>query len=97
MDTDSKLICRFAAIGLLVSALVLAYIQFFGFFDATLYTLFAAVCPPSLLCIPFSDVMKNKGGSYAVWLLIGLTNAGLYAVIGAAYVGLRNKQIDPIN
>jgi hypothetical protein len=95
MDTDSKLIWRFAAIGLLVSSLVFAYIQFFGFFDATLYTLVAAVCPPSLLCIPFSDVMREKGSSYAIWLLIGLTNAGLYAVVGSAYVGLRNKQIDP--
>ena len=79
----------------LVSSLVFAYIQFLGFFDATLYTLFAAVCPPSLLCIPLSDVMKEKGSSYAIWLLIGLTNAGLYAVVGSAYVGLQNKQIDP--
>jgi len=95
MDTDSKLIWRFAVIGLVVSTLVFAYIQLFGFFDATLYTLFAAVCPPSLLCIPFSDVMKEKGSSYAIWVLIGLTNTGLYAVIGAAYVGLRTKQIHP--
>jgi len=32
--------------------------------------------------------MKNKGGFYGVWSLIGLVNAGLYAVIGAGVARL---------
>lgn len=91
MDTDSQLIWRFAAIGLLVSLFVFAYIRFSAQFDASLYTFFVALCPPALLCFPFNEMMKEKSGFYAVWSVIGLANAGLYAVVGAAYVGLRKK------
>jgi len=35
--------------------------------------------------------MKEKAGFYAVWALIALINAGLYAIVGAAFVGLRKR------
>ena len=63
-----------------------------GELDATLYAAFAILCPPSLLCIPFSEAMKDKGSFCAIWSLIGITNSGLYAVIGAAVVGLRKTK-----
>lgn len=74
-------------LGLLVTALIVLYIDLSGEFDVHLYTAFAILCPPSLLCFPFSEAMKDKGGFYAIWSLIGLANAGLYAVIGAAVAG----------
>jgi len=36
--------------------------------------------------------MKDKGSFCAIWSLIGITNSGLYAVIGAAVVGLRKTK-----
>jgi hypothetical protein len=76
--------------GLVVAALVLLYLNLSGLFDATLYTVFAIVCPPSLLCIAFSEVMKGKIGFYTICSLIGLINSGLYALVGAAVAVLRN-------
>ena len=71
---------------------ILLYLNHSGEFDASLYTAFAILCPPSLLCIPFGEAMKDKGSFYAIWSLIGITNSGLYAVIGAAVVGLRKTK-----
>ena len=92
MDKDWRLIGSFAVFGLVVTALIFLYLYRVGEFDATLYTAFAILCPPSLLCISFSEAMKVKGSFYAIWSLIGITNSGLYAVIGAAVVGLRKPK-----
>ncbi len=88
VDKGWQLITGFAVFGLVVAALIFLYLILVGEFDASLYTAFAILCPPSLLCIPFSDAMKDKAGLYAIWSLIGLINSGLYAVLGAAVVGL---------
>jgi hypothetical protein len=88
MDKDWKLITSLAVIGFVVAALIFLYLNLSGEFDATLYTAFAILCPPSLLCIPFNEAMKDKGTFYAIWSMIGIVNSGLYAVIGAAVVGL---------
>ena len=77
-----------AILGLVVAGLIVLYVDLSAEFDASLYTGFAILCPPSLLSIPFSEAMKNKGGFYGVWSLIGLVNAGLYAVIGAGVARL---------
>ena len=93
MDKEWRLITSLAVFGLVVAALILLYLNLVGEFDATLYTAFAILCPPSLLCIPFSEAMKDKGSFYVIWSLIGITNSGLYAVIGAAVVGLRKRPL----
>jgi hypothetical protein len=87
MSKQWRLIVRCAILGFLVSALIVLYLDVSGEFDASLYTAFAILCPPSLLCIPFSEIMKHRSSFYAAWLMIGLANAGLYAVIGAAIAG----------
>ncbi|HLZ50628.1 MAG TPA: hypothetical protein VKP61_07755 [Candidatus Acidoferrum sp.] len=92
MDKDWRLITGSAVFGFVVAALIFLYLNRSGEFDANLYTAFAVLCPPSLLCIPFSEAMKDRGGFYAVWSLIGITNSGLYAVVGAAVVGLRKAK-----
>jgi hypothetical protein len=89
VDRDWRVITGFALVGLVVAAVIFLYLDHLGQFDANLYTAFAILCPPSLLCIPFSEALKDRGSLYAIWLLIGITNSGLYAVIGAAVVGLR--------
>src|ERR1700738_2879095 len=96
MSKSSRLILGSAALGLAVAALILLWLKFVGEFDATLYTAFAVVCPPALLCIPFSEMMKERVGFYAIWLMIGLTNSGIYAVIGAAVAGQLWKPDDDV-
>jgi hypothetical protein len=93
VDKDWRLITRFAVFGLVVAALIFLYQNLSGEFDASLYTGFAILCPPSLLCIPFSDAIKDKVGLYAIWSLIGLINSGLYAIVGAAVVGPRKRSL----
>jgi hypothetical protein len=95
VDKDWRLITRLGVFGLVVAALILLYVNLSGEFDSTLYTAFAILCPPSLLCAfsPFSEAIKDKGSFYAIWSLIGITNSGLYAAIGAAVVGLRKKSL----
>ena len=82
VDKDWKLITGFALFGFVVTGLI-AYMASSGILD------FVIFCPPILLAIPFSEVMKDKSGAYVIWALIGLLNSGLYAVVGAAVVGLR--------
>jgi hypothetical protein len=50
------------------------------------------LCPPSWLMIPLIDVETGTGGFYVIWVVLALLNAGLYAVIGTAYVGIRRKR-----
>lgn len=50
------------------------------------------LCPPSLLMIPLIDVETGTGGFYIIWAVLALCNAGLYAVIGSAFVGMRQKR-----
>jgi hypothetical protein len=89
VERESRLIARFAVIGLLISVLVFLYLKFFGEFDSTVYTAFAILCPPALMCISLSEAMKEHSGFYGILFLIGVANSGLYAVVGAAFVGLR--------
>jgi hypothetical protein len=49
-------------------------------------------CPPSLPVFPFSEAMKDKSVFYAICLLIGLLNSGLYALVGAAIAGQLRKR-----
>ena len=86
MSRQGRLIAICGALGLLVTAAIVSYLKLFGMND-DLLTAFAVLCPPSLLCIPFNEAMKNTGQFWAIWSLIGVLNFGLYAVIGSAIVG----------
>jgi hypothetical protein len=87
MSKQWKLIAACAALGLLIAAFFFILVGLFGVVDGTFYTAMVVLCPPSLLAIPFSEVMKEKSGFYAICLLIGFLNSGLYALIGAAIAG----------
>jgi hypothetical protein len=54
-----------------------------------LFMTFVVLCPPSLLSIPIIDAEPGSGAFYALWLVIGLINAGLYGGVGGTvgYIG----------
>ena len=43
-------------------------------------TVLIVLCPPSLLSVAFDSELGTKN-FYAIWSVIGLMNAGLYATI----------------
>jgi len=72
---------------LLVAVVIVACIGL-GAVDLNLLVTFMILCPP-LLFIQSSQVTgDNAVAFYATWLLIGVVNAGLYAIIGAAIAGM---------
>jgi hypothetical protein len=87
MSKQWKLIAASAALGLLMAAFFFIFIGILGVVDGTLYTAMVVLCPPSLLCIFFAEAMKDKSAFYAICVLIGFLNSGLYAAIGAAIAG----------
>jgi hypothetical protein len=96
MSKDWRTICRFALLGLAIAAV------FFGISETdpapgsafALWTGGATLilCPGSFLFILAIDIEPQTTGFAIMWLIIGLINCAIYAVIGAAYVGLRKKR-----
>jgi uncharacterized membrane protein SirB2 len=96
MSRDWRIIFRFALLSLAIAAV------FFGISEAdpspgSSVAIWAGVatmilCPGSLLFVTAFDIEPQTTGSAAMWLIIGLINSAVYAVIGAAYVGLRKKR-----
>jgi hypothetical protein len=87
MSKQWKFIAGCATVGFLVAVFFFIFVGVLGIVDGTFYTAMVIFCPASLLSIPFSEAMKDKSGFYAICLLIGFLNSGLYAVIGAAIAG----------
>ena len=54
-----------------------------------LSAIFMILCPPVVLTFPLLDVEIGTGGFYVLWMAVAFLNAGLYAVIGSTYVGMR--------
>jgi hypothetical protein len=99
MSKDWRTILRFAVLGLAVAAV------FFGVSEmdpapgsSVALVLGAAtllLCPGSLLFVTAIDIEPQTAGFALMWLIVGLINCAVYAVIGAAYVGLRKKREGP--
>lgn len=98
MSKDGFTIFRFAAVGFGIAAL-------FVFLQVLMDPLppgnslslwvtgtFMILCPPSWLTIPLIDVETGTSGFYGMWVVLALLNAGLYAVVGSAYVRMRQKR-----
>jgi hypothetical protein len=84
------LISGFLLFGLLITALTAAWIKL-GLDDFNMLLTLAILCPPSLIVLHVSEIMNNNVGFIAIWLFIGVANAGLYSVVGAAIAGLLRK------
>jgi len=72
---------------MLITAVIVGCIKL-GILDLNLLVTFVILCPPSLLSMHLREITKDNVGFITIWLLIGLANAGLYAVVGAAVAGL---------
>jgi hypothetical protein len=96
VSKDRSAILRFAAVGF---GIALVFVGFQMLMEPSpwsplnniLSAVFMILCPPVLLTFPLLDVEIGTGGFYVLWMVVALLNAGLYAVIGGAYVGLRKK------
>jgi hypothetical protein len=64
--------------------------------DVSITAVTFLLCPAALLCAPlfawaFEAAEVGPPGFYFLWAIVALINAVLYALVGAAYVGLRQK------
>ncbi len=96
MSKDRRTIFRFAAVGLGIDVVwivyqILANPSPWSRLSNILSVIFIILSPPVLLTFPLLDVEIGTGGFCLLSMVIALLNAGLYAVIGAAYVGLGGK------
>jgi hypothetical protein len=82
-----RLMVGCALMGLLVTVFIALYIFLAPEFDASLYHVFAVICPPALLLIPLSEVMNNLAVFCTIWSVIALANSGLYGIVGAVAAG----------
>jgi hypothetical protein len=101
MSKDRRTIFRFAAVGLGINVVWIVYQMLanpspWSSLNNLLSVIFMILCPPVLLTFPLIDVEIGDGGSYAIWTVLALLNAALYAAIGSAYAGLRKEPEGPI-
>jgi hypothetical protein len=94
MMTNWKRNLGFGLLGLIITSFVVAY-QVLTNGTASvpppLLVLFIALCPASVLSIPFIDAEVGTSGFYFIWTFIGLLNSVLYAAIATMIVRRRKK------
>jgi hypothetical protein len=75
-----------AAAGFLIAVIIWTYSKLADssppHFNLPLWATFTVLCPPSLLSAPLIDIEPASSGFTTMWLVIGLLNSALYAVIG---------------
>lgn len=91
-----RLMIGLAALGMAIAAIIWAYSELADSspprpFNLPLWSVFIILCPPSLLTIPLIDVEPGSIDFAITWLVIGLLNSALYAVIGAVVGRFRWK------
>lgn len=82
-----RLTMALAAMGFAIAAVIWAYSELTDSsppkpFNSHLWTAFMIFCPSSILSIPMIDVEPGSSDFAIMWLVIGLVNSGLYAVVG---------------
>jgi hypothetical protein len=102
MTKDRRTIFGFAAVGLGIFVVWILYQMLavpspWSPLNNLLSVIYMILCPPVLLTFPLMDIEIGNGGTYAIWTVVALLNAALYAAIGSAYVGLRKKREGPVS
>jgi hypothetical protein len=99
VSKDRSTILRFAAAGfgiavalVFVGSQILLRLSPRSPLYNVLSAIFVILCPPVVLTFPLLDAKIGTGGFYVLWMAVAFLNAGLYAVIGSAYIGMRKKR-----
>jgi len=104
VSKQKRLRLAFAGIELAVTGAVFLY-QFFIDYSSPHFLIWPWIlvlifCPPSVLSIPLSILFLDAAETgepmfYAIWALVGLLNAALYAGVGpAVWVRLRKTRVE---
>jgi len=85
MPKQKKLMIWFGLLGLTVALVLFTYIELTNYRTLNPALRAAAIifCPASLLSFLFLDVEPHTFEEAAGWLVIGLINGALYALVGA--------------
>ena len=89
MSKDWRTILKFVAVGVTLAMVAMGYVAVWDSAHLEVNMDFLLVlCPAGF----FLGLLTEASGSpYVLWSLAVLANAATYALIGAAYVGLRKK------
>jgi hypothetical protein len=95
VSKDRSTILRFAVVGFGIAVVFVGFQMLlepspWSRLNSVLSAIFIILCLPAVLAVLFLDAEMN-GEFCVLWMLVALLNGALYAVIGAAYVGLRKK------
>lgn len=96
MNKNRRTTFRFAATGLGIPAVwvvyqMLANPSLWSPLSGLLSVIFVILCPPWLLTFPLIDVEIGDRGSYIIWIVVAILNAGLYWGLGSAYLRIRRR------
>jgi hypothetical protein len=91
-----RLTIGLAVLGFVIAAIIWAYSELTDSppprpFNLPLWSAFMILCPPSFLTIPLIDVEPGSTDFAIMWLMLGLVNSALYAVIGTVVGRFRWK------
>lgn len=98
MRRQWKIIVGFALLGLAIAGACYAYGAFADYTkpmtgrEAALVLVSVILCPPQLFFAACIDCEVIGWGGLIMYSIIGVLNAGLYAVIGALVVSLRKTK-----
>ena len=100
LSKDWQTILRFVAFGVATSVVFAGYelVDHSSPSNPTVYATLVLLCPASILFAPrfaqsFEAAEPGAPLFYMLWTCVAQANGALYAVAGAAYVGLQRKQI----
>jgi len=96
MQKPRKLTIVLAIVGFSIAAFILAYAELTDSsppppVNVPLWIAFMILCPPALLSLPLIDIEPGSFAFVFLWLIIGLSNSAIYAVIGAGVSRLFRK------
>ncbi len=99
MSKDWRTILRFALLGVAIATVFFAYFETDPAPGSPIALLAGGaalfLCPGALIFVTAIDIEPQTTGFAIIWLVIGLINSVIYALVGAAFVGLRRKQEGP--
>ena len=97
MNKNRRTAFRFAGVGLGIPTVWVVYQMLanpspWSALSSFLSVIFVILCPSRLLTFPLIDVEIADRGTYVIWMVVAILNAGLYWGLSSAYLRMRRRR-----